>query len=215
MEKIWEFFILGVSLSFGPCFAFCSPAPLAYIAATKTRPLQGFLSIIIFSSTRMFSHAAWGLIAGIFGTALMPVVHQWRDFFYQFAGIVIALIGLFIIFSKQRRSSFCEIIHKKSFVDRTGGIALLGFISGFLPCLSLVGVLLLIILYAQHWWQGFLYGLSFGAGGFVSPLLVLGVIAPFFPKMLARYQNIFLFFTGICGLILFAIGVRIFFIGIS
>lgn len=215
MEKILEFFVLGVSLSFGPCFFFCSPAPLTYIAATKTRPLQGFLSAVVFSLTRTISHSVLGLIAGIFGSAFMQGVYQWRGFVYQISGILIALIGLLIIFVKQNNNPFCSLIHRKIFNEGIGGIALLGFIAGLLPCLSLLGILLLIVLYSQHWWQGFLYGLSFGAGGFVSPLLILGFVIPFFPNMFARYQKMFFFFTGICGLILFAIGIKMFFDGIS
>ena len=211
MDNILKLFILGITMSFGPCFIFCSPIPLIYIAATKTKWKDGLRDVLIFSSARMVSHSVLGLFAGWLGIYFTDFLNRGKNAITLSGSFIISVIGIFIIFGNNRRYSLCGII-RSNFIDKkAGGIAVLGIITGILPCLSLFGVLVWITLNTDNWWRGAVYGLAFGAGGFMSPLLILGVLIPYFPNFLKSKDRIFSLFTKICGLILFAIGVKMFF----
>lgn len=82
-------------------------------------------------------------------------------------------------------------------------MVLLGLVVGVSPCLPLLGVLTEIMFIADKFYQGWLLGLAFGLGTLISPLLVLGTLAPLVPLKTQRLNFI-------CGLLLIAAGLYLF-----
>ena len=93
--------------------------------------------------------------------------------------------------------------------SETGGLILLGLTVGLLTCLPLLGVLAYIALRATSFWQGALYGFSFGVGQLVSPLILFGVLASSLPAILIKNQRTLSFFRSACGFLLFLAGVQL------
>ena len=89
------------------------------------------------------------------------------------------------------------------------GPVMLGLTVGIMPCLPFLGVLTYIALRATNLWQGAFYGLAFGMGEFISPLIPLGVLASVLPAGLIKNTGVYGFFSRLCGVILFLIGINL------
>ena len=204
MEEALMLFILGITVSFGPCIAHCSLVILPYIATTTKNWKDGLKAILIFSVARLAIYGALGLLAGLLGRAIIEQLLQFEIEIMIAGGVIIASLGLYI-FLRKNETSRCRAA---ACGHRAGikGSALLGLFAGVLPCLPLLGVLTFTALYAQDLWQGAFYGLAFGAGKFFSPLIVLGMLAGSAPALLTRYGRAFSYFTRLCGAVLILIG---------
>jgi len=60
-------------------------------------------------------------------------------------------------------------------------------------------VLTEIMFIAEKFYQGFIYGFAFGVGTVISPLLLLGMVAPLLPARLPWMEKL-------CGILLIGIG---------
>ena len=209
MSTAIELFIIGITVSFGPCLAFCSPVILPYIAATRRGWRDGLIVILIFSFTRLIAYCLLGLLAGLFGSLLAQRFHQFGYLVFLVGGMFISLLGLLIILGKEPGHHLCQALRKQVVDNRIKGPVMLGLIVGILPCLPLLGVLAYIALEAQNLWHGAFYGLAFGMGKFISPLIPLGVLASALPAGLIKNHRIYGFFSRLCGFILFLIGVNL------
>jgi sulfite exporter TauE/SafE len=208
MEEVLKLFILGITVSFGPCIAHCSMVILPYIATTTQNWKGGLKAILAFSVARLAIYGALGLLAGLLGLAVTTRLLQFEPQMMVAGGILITLLGLYIFLRKNEmscRAAACRSAHRADIK----GPALLGVFAGVLPCLPLYGVLTFTALYAQNLWQGAFYGLAFGAGKLFSPLIVLGVLAGSAPALLSRYGKAFGYFTRLCGIVLILIGVSL------
>lgn len=206
MDTAIELFIIGVTVSFGPCLASCSPPILLYIAATRQGWREGFMAILAFSFARLVTYGLLGFLAGLFGRLLTEQLHQFDYLFFLVGGMLISLLGLLIILGKEPRSHLCQVLRRQIVDNSIKGPILLGLSLGLSPCLPLLGVLAYIALKTQNLWQGAFYGLAFGIGKLISPLIPLGVLASAFSKLI-KSQRIYSFFSRLCGFILFLIGV--------
>lgn len=207
MEEVLKLFILGITVSFGPCIAHCSAVILPYIATTTRNWKGGLRAILAFSFARLAIYVALGLLAGLLGRVIIEQLLQFELQIMVAGGIIIISLGLYI-FLRKNEESYCQAVacgHRAG----TGGSALLGLFAGILPCLPLLGVLTFTALYAQNLWQGAFYGLAFGAGKFFSPLIVLGMLAGSAPALLARYGRAFSYFNRLCGAVLIIIGISL------
>jgi cytochrome c biogenesis protein CcdA len=209
MEEVLKLFILGITVSFGPCIAHCALVILPYIATTTQNWKGGLKAILTFSFARLSIYGALGLLAGLLGQAIIEQLLQFELQIMVGGGILIASLGLYI-FLRKNETSPCQAAGCES-ARRAGirGPALLGVFAGVLPCLPLLGVLTFTALYAQDLWQGAFYGLAFGAGKLFSPLIVLGMLAGSAPALLNRYGRAFSYFTRLCGIVLILIGVSL------
>ncbi len=207
MSTAIELFIIGITVSFGPCLAFHSPVILPYIAATRKGWREGLKAILIFLLTRLFVYILLGLLAALLGGLLTRVLHQFGYLVFLIGGLFISLLGLLIIFGKDPRHYFCQALRKQIVDNSSRGPILLGLT--ILPCLPLLAVLSYIALEAQNLWQGAFYGLAFGMGKFISPLIPLSVLASVLPAGLIKNSGVYGFFSRLCGLILFFIGVNL------
>jgi len=204
MEDALLLFLLGITVSFGPCLAHCSLVILPYIATTTKSWKDGLRAILVFSLARLAIYGTLGLLAGLLGRAIIEQLLQFEIEIMIAGGVIIASLGLYI-FSRKNETSRCRAA---ACGQRAGirGSALLGLFAGVLPCLPLLGVLTFTALYAQDLWQGAFFGLAFGAGKFFSPLIVLGMLAGSAPAILTRYGRAFNYFTRLCGVVLIVIG---------
>jgi sulfite exporter TauE/SafE len=206
MEEVLTLFILGITVSFGPCIAHCALVILPYIAATTQNWKDGLKAILTFSVARLFIYGALGLLAGLLGRAIIEQLLQFEPQIMVAGGILIASLGLYTLLRKNElshcRGDACRFAQRGSI----RGSALLGLFAGILPCLPLLGVLTFTALYARDLWEGTLYGMAFGAGKLFSPLIVLGILAGSAPALLSRYGRAFSYFTKLCGVVLILIG---------
>ncbi|MCI2425818.1 sulfite exporter TauE/SafE family protein [Candidatus Acetothermia bacterium] len=204
MDEVLKLFILGITVSFGPCITHCSVVILPYIATTTQNWKGGLKAILAFSVARLTIYGALGLLAGLLGRTIIEQLRQFEHQIMIAGGILIISLGLYTLLRKDDISCYRTAACR----DRAGirGSALLGFFAGILPCLPLLGVLTFTALYAQDLWQGASYGLAFGAGKFFSPLILLGMLAGSASALLSRYGRAFSYFTKLCGVILILIG---------
>lgn len=209
MSTAIELFIIGITVSFGPCLAFCSPVILPYIAATRRGWREGLVAILTFSFTRLVAYCLLGLLAGLFGRLLSEWFHQFGYLIFFIGGLFISLLGLLIVFGRDYRHHLCQVLRSYAVDNKIKGPLMLGITIGILPCLPLLGVLAYIALRTENPWQGAFYGLAFGVGKFISPLIPLGVLASALPAGLIKNQRIYGFFSRLCGVILFLIGVNL------
>jgi sulfite exporter TauE/SafE len=208
MEEVLKLFILGITVSFGPCIAHCSLVILPYIATTTQNWKGGLRAILTFSVARLAIYGALGLLAGLLGLAVTTRLLQFEPQMMVAGGILIASLGLYIFLRKNEMSCRVAVCRSAHRADIKGPV-LLGLFAGILPCAPLLGVLTFTVLYAQGLWEGAFYGLAFGAGKLFSPLIVLGVLAGSAPALLSRYSRAFSYFTRLCGIVLILIGVSL------
>lgn len=209
MSTAVELFIIGITVSFGPCLAFCAPVILPYIAATRKGWREGLKATLIFMFTRLMAYVLLGFLAGQFGRLLTTGLHQYEHLIFCVGGLFICLLGLLIIFSGHYSHYLCRVLRREMVDNNVRGPVLLGLTLGILPCLPFLGVLAYIALKTQTSWEGAFYGLAFGAGKFISPLIPLGVLASALPAGLIKNHKIYVFFSRVCGFILFLIGVKL------
>jgi len=209
MDEVLKLFVLGITVSFGPCIAHCSLVILPYIATTTQSWKEGLKAILAFSVARLAIYGALGLLAGLLGRTVIEQLLQFELQIMVAGGVLIACLGIYTFFRKNEASrcrvAACGATHRANI----RGPALLGLFAGILPCLPLLGVLTFTALYAHDLWQGAFYGLAFGAGKLFSPLIVLGMLAGSAPALLSRYGRVFGYFTKLCGIVLIFIGISL------
>ncbi len=165
IARALELFLLGLAVSYGPCLAFCAPAILAYIAGTSRSWRSGLSSGVIFSLTRFAVQVVLITAASWLGIILTETLHRRLDTLQLLAGVFVAVVGIIVLLGGS----------KFKFCPRTsgGGAAFLGFIEGATPCLPFLGVLVYTAFRARTTTEGLVFGLAFGSGALLSPILFL------------------------------------------
>lgn len=207
MGTFFELFIIGITVSFGPCLVLCSPLILPYIAGTRKGWKEGLVTILLFSFMRLLIFAFLGLLSSLLGSLFVIWLKEYSSFLYLGGGSLICIIGLLIIFGQGHIEGLCLFFKNQLIDDKLKGPIILALAVSILPCLPVVGVFAYIALKAQNIWQGIVFGLAFGLGKFLSPLIPLGVLAGFMPSVLIKDSRIYNFFNCLCGIILFALGI--------
>jgi sulfite exporter TauE/SafE len=199
-------FLVGLALGWGPCLVSCAPLLLPYIAATKGGWKEGLNSALIFTSARLTAYVLLGLLVGISSELTGQLVSDKSAVYIQrFGGVFLCMLGLVIIMDKDYHLPLCRILQRQ-FLSRSGvSMFILGFITGVLPCLPLLGVLSYIALTAKTPVMGAFYGLAFGVGNSLSPLIPLGILAGIIPKAFEERKII----IRICGFLLIFAGIHL------
>lgn len=179
----------------------CAPVLLPYIAGTKMTWQEGLKAALVFGLTRLVVYTLLGGAVGYVGYFLFQLFHNqlWGKVLWGFAGVFIMVLGLLIVVGKGMENPFCR---------STKNMVILGIVIGLSPCLPLIAVLTEIMFIAEKFYQGFLYGFAFGVGTVISPLLLLGMIAPVLPAKLPGYKRAI---DVLCGALLIVIGIYIIF----
>ena len=201
MGKILYILFQGFLLGYGPCLVTCVPILLPY-TLTKKHWRQGFEATLTFSLSRLAVYVVLGGVAGYIGAFLMGFFYETMVHFYiqGIMAFMLLLIGILVLFGKDTGIKFCQV--------KEGNMVILGVLVGLSPCLPLIGILLEIALLSDSFVSGMIYSFTFGIGTVLSPLLLIGTIAPLIGKRLSeRLQRAFVY---LCGVFLILMGLYIF-----
>lgn len=134
-------------------------------------------------------------------------------YIYLFGGMIIILIGIFIIKDSIRITQACFVPSPvtKFFRNIKGSGVTLGLIMGLLPCMPLLAVLSYIGLISFSWQRCIFYSLIFGLGTLISPLILLVLGAGLIHKILFNKPKIYRIFRLICGFIIVFFGAQLVF----
>ena len=194
-----ELFTTGFLLGFGPCLLYCGPVLLSYIAGTSDSWRQGLRATLTFSAARLLAYGLLGTAAGLSGQ-LMGRFIQSTSLIEALGGAIIAAIGALMVLGREAGPRLCTLLRSE------GNPALLGFLTGLSPCPPLVSILIGIALSTTSPLMGALYGLAFGSGTLLSPLLALGALAGGFSGRLMGRPSLHIWLQRLSGLVLFAFG---------
>jgi sulfite exporter TauE/SafE len=125
-------------------------------------------------------------------------------------GTFIILVGILMVLGRRLEIRPCRFLEKNIIERDKKSIIILGLVTGLLPCAPLLAILSYVALISRSWPATLLYGLSFGIGTFLSPLILLVVLAGLIPKFLICKKAIFSrIFSYACGLIFIFLGLQL------
>lgn len=167
MSDITGIFTLSVVYGFTVCSLSCLPSLGIYLMGTGRTFKDGLAGGLYFVMGKMLVYGTWGGLAGGFGRMFELQAYQsrWMGLFVIAAALAMPLAG-------RSASPGCSC-SKTGQQGRRVPLLLLGASTSLVPCPPLVAVLLL----AAHTGSvltGISYGLVFGSGLIVSPLMAAG-----------------------------------------
>jgi sulfite exporter TauE/SafE len=124
-------------------------------------------------------------------------------------GFFIVIVGLLMLLGKRWEFKLCQFLYKNILEHDKKSIVILGIIIGILPCAPLLAILSYTGLIAKSWLEAVLYSFSFGLGTFMSPLILLVMLAGAIPKFLLDKKEIYKVFSFVCGLIIVFLGIQL------
>lgn len=211
-RTLWSLFITGLFLGYGPCLLSCGPLLVSYITATKENGASGLRTYLIFSVTRLFVYALFGVLAGVFGEW---IVHRLFEsaalkILFFFFGLFFVILGLALMFEKLSLSRSCEgFIQHIVKPEDTKNIVLLGLIVAMSPCLPLLAILGYIALISDTWIKGVVYMTSFGLGTLISPMILLSFAAGWAAQLIKRRAKMMRRIRFVCGCVICFLGVHL------
>lgn len=211
MRVSTDIFIMGIMLGWGPCLSFCAPIISPYIAATQSGWFKGLKCVILFSLSRILSYIILSLIATAFGQIVIKRFYESKvgENLYLIVGFFVLFLGIILLLGKSPRLRFCSMFSKFITSQSLKSFIILGFLIGFSPCISLLSVLAYISLVSKDLLYSAFLGLCFGLGTALSPLIPLGVLFGWLPKLIFRRDKFLDIFNRICGLFLIYLGSQI------
>ncbi len=213
MRLFLTFFILGLSLGFGPCIASCGPILISYIAATDKEISKALRTYFFFSLARITAYLILSLAIFYLGqAALEKLLGDFSPYLFRAGGIFIIFLGILIAAGK-RWEVFkpCNFLEQHFLKRDLKSILLLGLITGFTPCLPLIAAFSYISFAAKTWANSLLYAFFFGLGTSLSPLIVLAMLTGLIPKVFRQQKETYRrVFNLTCGLIIVFLGLQLF-----
>ena len=100
------------------------------------------------------------------------------------------LIGVYFILGKRMELKPFNLIYQHIIKGDTKNVVILGLAYGILPCAPFLGVLSYIGLVSKNWMQNVAYAVSFGAGTFVSALLLVSLAAGAVPGLMKKNNGV-------------------------
>ena len=203
MSDIAGILTLSVVYGFTVCSLSCLPSLSVYLIGTGQTFKDGLVSGLYFVAGKLLIYGAWGGLAGGFGRVFELQAYQsrWMGLIVIVAALAMPLAG--------RISPACSC-NRPWQHGRKLPLLLLGISTSLVPCAPLAAVLLL----AAHKGSvltGISYGLVFGSGLIVSPLMAAsGGIALISSTVRQKVSWIGPYLQGTAMLILVFMGIRIF-----
>jgi thiol:disulfide interchange protein DsbD len=166
MPDILGIFSLSIVYGFTVCSLSCLPALSVYLMGTGGTFKDGLVGSFYFVAGKLLIYGTWGGLAGTFGMmfGVPSIGSRWMGFFVIVTALAIPLAA--------RTKTACNC-HRSWQQGRRLPLLLLGASTSLVPCPPLAAVLLL----AEHNGSvltGISYGLVFGSGLIVSPLIAAG-----------------------------------------
>lgn len=209
----WSFFLYGVIFGSTSCLASCGPLVVTYIAGTKKGLWAGLREYFLFSLARVSAYLFLSVLIFFAGSLMFQQrIAGLSRSVYLAGGAFVILVGIALCLGKQLECWPRPWGWLKKHISGSGAksILLLGLIIGFLPCAPLIAIFSSVGLTARSWLASLVYGLSFGIGTVISPLLLLAPAAGFIPQLLkpakAAYRYVF---NCLCGLIIIVLGLQL------
>lgn len=169
--------IFGIGFSFGlagPCLLTCAPVVLAYSAGSLRGPARSLLDAAIFLTGRLFAYVVLGFAAGFSAEMLKRVTGPSITPAFKFAGGAVSImLGLSMLLRSRKK---CACGPASGFRYGPGGIFLMGFTLGAVPCAPLSALLFEIALISKGALGGAMLAFFFGAGTFLSGILFVGTV---------------------------------------
>jgi len=211
LRIIISLFLTGLLFGSGPCIASCGPFLITYIAGAKKGAAKGIMVYVLFSLARILVYIVLGLlIFFLSGLAVENLLGDLYKYVLILGGGFIIAIGLFMALGKRLEFGLWQPLYKVLFERDKKSIFAVGLIVGLLPCAPLLSILSYVGLVSRTWQSSFLYSLSFGIGTFVSPLVLLTLLAGAIPRFLSDKKAVYYrIFTFICGLIIIFLGIQL------
>jgi sulfite exporter TauE/SafE len=198
----------GFLMGWGPCLAYSAPLLLPYIAATKINWKGGLRVALLFSGGRIFALAIMGSVATVAFSHINRFFPPHRSgWLHGITALLIITIGILIIVGKGLGKRFGNRIldHEKK------NICFFGFLMGIAPCIPYVAILTYIACVAENSvLKGMWYATVFAAGTSVAPI-VLGSLTAIIPAQLSNSAKLLRIFQFLCGLVLIAFGLQLFY----
>lgn len=209
--KLLSILLQGFAIGSGPCMIICAPILLPYIAGTKRTWQEGLKATLIFGLTRMLIYTLMGGVVGYIGYSMFNLFYNraWGMYVWVIGGLFIITLGILIMLGKGIKNPVCKFLQTQTLENSNKSMVFLGIVIGFSPCLPLIAVLTEIMFMVEEFYQGFLYGAAFGVGTVLSPLLLLGALAPVFPSKFIKTEKAGKVFNAVCGFLLIAVGIYI------
>ena len=203
-------FLLGLSFGIGPCIASCGPLLISYAAGTNKNIIKSFFMYLLFSLSRIFIYIGLSLAFFLLGHLLLDsVLSPISKYVYTFAGIFIVIIGVLICLGKNSNHKICERLQSFFLRKDAKTIIILGLIIGILPCAPLISALSYIGLVAKNWLDALLFGLFFGLGTAVSPVLIFIIFSGFITKEIVERNKFYRIFNIVCGVVIIFLGLEL------
>jgi len=208
---ILSLFLAGLLFGSGPCVASCGPFIITYIAGTKKNITRGIMVYLLFSSARIFVYAALSLaIFFLSRLAIERLLGSLYKYVLISGGGFMIIIGVFLAFGKKFEFHFLQSLYKNLLERDKKSVVVAGLIIGLLPCAPLLSVLSYVGLISRTWVSSLLYSLAFGIGTFVSPLILLAILAGIIPRVfLDKKAACYPIFTFICGFTIIFLGIQL------
>lgn len=203
-------FLTGMFLGLGPCLASCGPLLVSYIAARGKNYTGALWTWFVFSIARVFAYCLLGVLSGMLGQVFIKHIYGLHigRYISIFGGLFVIALSIAIFFQNKSSLNVHSFIEKHFIKDDTKSIFIFGLIVGMVPCAPLIGIFLTMGLMSRNIIDGIFFGLSFGLGTLVSPLLILALAAGSIERFLLNRKTK-LFFSRICAIIIFILGILI------
>lgn len=204
-------FLTGLLFGSGPCLSSCGPVFLAYIAGSKKDIPKSIGAYILFSAARIGVYAGLSLAVFFLSKfALERLLGSFYRYVLVLGGGFIILMGLFLALGKRPWPHFWPSWYRNILERDQKSMLVMGLVVGLLPCAPLLSVLSYVGLISRTWLSSLLYAFFFGIGTFLSPLLLLTILAGIIPRFFAEGKEIYYrIFSFICGLAMVFLGLQL------
>lgn len=193
-------FLLGLSFGIGPCLASCGPLLTCYIAATAKGIPRALNAYLLFSAARILVYLVFA-VAIFFLNALIleKYLGNFSRIIYIAGGSFIILVGAAMLFTNPHKS---PCFKSNAFI--------FGMIIGLMPCAGLLSALTYIGLVSKSLLANLVYGLCFGIGTFISPLIIMAIFAGAGKQFILSKRPFWgRLFNIICALAIIFLGIQL------
>jgi sulfite exporter TauE/SafE len=206
-------FLLGLLFGSGPCLVSCGPLLVSYVAGTRKSLRQGALSYLLFSLAKVSAYLVLSLAVFLIGRfAVDRLLGNFSQYIFILGGVFIVVLGLLVAIGSRLEFKPWQKLHSKFIENDNKSMMVLGLITGLSPCAPLLAILSYLGLISKTWPLALLYGLLFGVGTLLSPLLIVTMCAGLIPRLFLDRNNRYLrIFNFVCGAIVVILGLRLFF----
>ncbi len=201
-------FVLGLSFGAGPCLASCGPLLTAYIIGSKKGVVNSLGTYLLFSAGRISVYLVLGVAVFLLGNGFFQhLTQEYSKYIFIVGGIFLIALGILMVYGKGRNFGLCDLLHRRLVQENCQSALALGIITGLLPCAPLVALFTYVGLVSKSWPQSIIYSFSFGAGTFISPLLLLAVLAGLMPRFFSRREYLTRILEVLGGLVMVVLGI--------